>query len=126
MLLSKNLLECMLQTSRKIISDDLFIQNEMLFSSRRSIYNRYVDPTGGRQNQAEPNRPTMPSGPSASIPAAAAPPPPSTILQNNQANNQTETSNTKVEETTGGAKHIDPKLIEMITSEVNLLFDRFK
>lgn len=42
-------------------------------------------------------------------------PAPAPVLQ--QTNN-TENSNNKLEES-GGAKHIDPKLIEMITSEVN-------
>ena len=43
-------------------------------------------------------------------------PPPTPVLQANQTNN-TDTTSIKLEEN-GGAKHIDPKLIEMITSEV--------
>ena len=84
--------------------------------NRRSIYNRYVDPTAGRPPQGDSNRATMqalpPPPPSAPPPTAAAAP----VLQPNQSNN-TDTSNSKLEES-GGAKHIDPKLIEMITSEV--------
>ncbi|CAF5169685.1 unnamed protein product, partial [Rotaria magnacalcarata] len=41
---------------------------------------------------------------------------PAPVLQNNQSNN-TDSSTNKLEES-GGAKHIDPKLIEMITSEI--------
>ena len=78
---------------------------------RRSIYNRYVDPTAGRQSQEDANRTAMLPPP---------PPPPSApVLQKNQSTN-IDTSNVKVEES-GGAKHIDPKLIEMITSEVRNL-----
>lgn len=87
-------------------------------SIRRSIYNRYVDPTAGRPAQAEPpNRQVMPPAP-APPPTSALPTPtfPAPVLQSNQSNN-TEPSNGKLEES-GGAKHIDPKLIEMITSEV--------
>lgn len=80
----------------------------MSFLFRRSIYNRYVDPTAGRQPQADSNRSVMPAP---AAPAAAAP-----VLQTNQSNNS-ETTTNKLEES-GGAKHIDPKLIEMITSEV--------
>jgi hypothetical protein len=82
--------------------------------NRRSIYNRYVDPTAGRQSQGDSNRTTMQA-----LPPPPPPPPPTTaapVLQPNQSNN-TDTSNNKLEES-GGAKHIDPKLIEMITSEV--------
>ena len=46
-------------------------------------------------------------------------PPSAPVLQKNQSTN-IDTSNVKVEES-GGAKHIDPKLIEMITSEVRNL-----
>ena len=49
--------------------------------------------------------------------ALPAPPPPPSALQTNQSNTITNSSNNKLEES-GGAKHIDPKLIEMITSEV--------
>jgi hypothetical protein len=80
------------------------------FFNRRSIYNRYVDPTVGRQTQEESMRQIMPPPP---------PPPPQSsalVLQTNPSNN-TESSTNKLEES-GGAKHIDPKLIEMITSEV--------
>jgi hypothetical protein len=76
------------------------------------VYTRYVDPTVGRQTQGEPNRQAI-SLPPPSAPAPTTIPP---VLQSNQSNN-TETSNNKLEES-GGAKHIDPKLIEMITSEV--------
>ncbi len=80
----------------------------LFFLNRRSIYTRYVDPTVGRQTQGDSNRQAMLLPP---------PPPPSApVLQTNQSNN-TDTSNNKLEES-GGAKHIDPKLIEMITSEV--------
>lgn len=76
-------------------------------SAKRSIYNRYVDPTGGRQTQNEPSRQLV--QPTPAVPSAP-------VLQTNQSNN-TETTNNKLEES-GGAKHIDPKLIEMITSEI--------
>lgn len=58
------------------------------------------------------NRPAMP----VSTPAPASAP----VLQNHQNQNQTENNTTKLEENAGGAKHIDPKLIEMITSEVRI------
>lgn len=61
--------------------------------------------------QGDSNRPLM-------LPPSQ-PPPTSTsapVLQTNQSNN-TDASNNKLEES-GGAKHIDSKLIEMITSEV--------
>ncbi|CAF3337609.1 unnamed protein product [Rotaria socialis] len=74
-------------------------------SAKRSIYNRYVDPTAVRQPQGDSNRQVMPP-----------PPPPTPVLQNNQSNNADSSTN-KLEES-GGAKHIDPKLIEMITSEI--------
>ncbi len=80
--------------------------------NRRSIYTRYVDPTGGRQTQEDSNRQLMLLPP----PAPPTPPPPPPVLQTTQSNN-TNSSNNKLEES-GGAKHIDPKLIEMITSEV--------
>ena len=77
--------------------------------NRRSIYTRYVDPTVVRQPPGDSNRQLM------------LPPPPATstpVLQTNQSNNpETPASTNKLEES-GGAKHIDPKLIEMITSEV--------
>ena len=50
--------------------------------------------------------------PSQTPPASTSAP----VLQTKQSNN-TDTPNSKLEES-GGAKHIDPKLIEMITSEV--------
>ncbi|CAF2611455.1 unnamed protein product [Rotaria sp. Silwood2] len=75
-------------------------------SAKRSIYNRYVDPTVGRQTQGDCNRQMMLLPPPSSAP----------VIQTNQSNN-TEPSNNKLEES-GGAKHIDPKLIEMITSEI--------
>ncbi|CAF0928808.1 unnamed protein product [Adineta ricciae] len=79
-------------------------------SAKRSIYNRYVDPTVGRPIHNDSNR-------QAPLPTSApAQPPPAPILQANQSNN-TDNSNNKLEES-GGAKHIDPKLIEMITSEI--------
>ncbi|CAF1051450.1 unnamed protein product [Rotaria sordida] len=80
-------------------------------SAKRSIYNRYVDPTSGRQSQGDSNRQMMPLPPTPSAPVSSAP-----VLQTNQSNN-TEPPNNKLEES-GGAKHIDPKLIEMITSEI--------
>ncbi|CAF1460385.1 unnamed protein product [Rotaria sp. Silwood1] len=103
-------------------------------SAKRSIYNRYVDPTGGRQTQGDSNRQMM------LLPSTSSAP----VLSTNQSNN-TEISNNKLEESAavaaaaasggagagavaaasggsggggGGAKHIDPKLIEMITSEI--------
>ncbi len=82
--------------------------------NRRSIYNRYVDPTGGRQTQEDSNRQLM------LLPPPAPPTPPPPVLQITQSNN-TNSSNNKLEES-GGAKHIDPKLIEMITSEVMEIF----
>ncbi len=81
------------------------------FLNRRSIYNRYVDPTAGRQTQEDSNRQVIP------LPPPPPPPPSAPVLQTNQSNNNTDSSNNKLEES-GGAKHIDPKLIEMITSEV--------
>jgi hypothetical protein len=81
------------------------------FLNRRSIYNRYVDPTAGRQTQEDSNRQVIP------LPLPPPPPPSAPVLQTNQSNNNTDSSNNKLEES-GGAKHIDPKLIEMITSEV--------
>jgi len=81
--------------------------------NRRSIYNRYVDPTVGRQTQEDSNRQVIPLPP----PPPPLPPPSAPVLQTNQSNNNTDSSNNKLEES-GGAKHIDPKLIEMITSEV--------
>jgi hypothetical protein len=84
-------------------------KRKKLICNRRSIYTRYVDPSGGRQTQEDSNRQTMPPPPPP--PSASAP-----ALQSNQSNN-TETSSNKLEES-GGAKHIDSKLIEMITSEV--------
>jgi len=87
--------------------------------NRRSIYNRYVDPTGGRQTQEDSNRQLMLLPPPAPpTPPPPLPPPP--VLQTTQSNN-TNSSNNKLEES-GGAKHIDPKLIEMITSEVIGIF----
>ncbi len=82
------------------------------FLNRRSIYNRYVDPTAGRQTQEDSNRQVIPLPPPPPPPPSSAP-----VLQTNQSNNNTDSSNNKLEES-GGAKHIDPKLIEMITSEV--------
>jgi hypothetical protein len=79
-------------------------KENFIFNNRRSVYTRYVDPTAGHQTQAESDRKVMP------------PPPPPPVLQTNQTQN-TESSNNKLEES-GGAKHIDAKLIEMITSEV--------
>lgn len=87
------------------------------FLRRRSIYNRYVDPTAGRQSQAEPNREMMPPPPP---PQPAPVPTPAPVLQNNQ-NSNTDAPTNKLEES-GGAKHIDAKLIAMITSEVNFYF----
>ena len=82
----------------------------MSFDNRRSIYNRYVDPTAGRSMHNDSNRQApLPTSTSALPPSAP-------VLQANQSNN-TDNSNNKLEES-GGAKHIDPKLIEMITSEV--------
>jgi len=81
--------------------------------NRRSIYNRYVDPTVGRQTQEDANRQIMPPPPPLPPPLPSSAP----VLQTNQSNNNTDTSTNKLEES-GGAKHIDPKLIEMITSEV--------
>jgi hypothetical protein len=54
------------------------------------------------------------------MPPPPPPPPSAPVLQANQSNN-TDSSNNKLEES-GGAKHIDPKLIEMITSEVISIF----
>ncbi|CAF4816820.1 unnamed protein product, partial [Rotaria sp. Silwood1] len=75
--------------------------------AKRSIYNRYVDPTGGRQTQGDSNQQMIPPPPTPSAP----------VLQINQSNN-TEPSNNKLEES-GRAKHIDPKLIAMITRDAN-------
>lgn len=83
----------------------------MFWFNRRSIYNRYVDPTGGRQNQQENNNQ-----------AGQMLPPAAPVLQNNNQKNNVDTTNVKVEDS-GGAKHIDPKLIEMITSEVRSVFE---
>jgi hypothetical protein len=94
-------------------------RKEIFFSNRRSIYTRYVDPTGGRQTQqiqGDSNRQLMMLPP----PPPPPPPPSAPVLQTNQSNN-TDSSNNKLEES-GGAKHIDPKLIEMITSEVIDIF----
>ncbi|CAF3659166.1 unnamed protein product [Rotaria sp. Silwood1] len=75
--------------------------------AQRSIYNRYVDPTGGRQTQGDSNQQMIPPPPTPSAP----------VLQINQSNN-TEPSKNKLEES-GRAKHIDPKLIAMITRDAN-------
>ncbi|CAF0913628.1 unnamed protein product [Adineta steineri] len=82
-------------------------------SAKRSVYTRYVDPTAGRQTQGDSNRQVMPPPPPPPPPTPTSAPP---VLQTNQSNNMDSSTN-KLEES-GGAKHIDPKLIEMITSEI--------
>ena len=109
-----------MHSSAKYVESILFQKTERIYilDNRRSIYTRYVDPTAGRQIQTDSNQQLMP--PSQPVLQADSNrqvmPSSQPVLQTNQTNN-TEPSNNKLEES-GGAKHIDAKLIEMITSEV--------